>query len=76
MAFKSALISKDLDAQIDRITKVSYRQRRERSIKRIFEALDSRLDETRFISEKVGLHISTVREYPKELAQKGIVSKA
>ena len=72
---KHTLISRDLDALIDEITKVSYRQRRERSIKRILEALNQGLDDTGLISRKLGLHISTVQEYLKELAKKGVVSK-
>ncbi len=72
---KHALMSKDLDALIDGITKVSYRRRRERSIKQILGALSNGLDNTRLISKKVGLHISTVQTYLKELAQKGVVSR-
>lgn len=72
---KHALVSKDLEAMIDMITKVSYKQRRERSVNLILEALNNGLDNTRLISEEAGFHISTVQGYLKELAQKGVVSR-
>lgn len=64
-----------IDAIIDRLTRTYPNAKKKRSIGGILEAVGRGLNDTRLISDTIGLHTSTINQYLKEMAKEGYTVK-